>query len=197
MQGLRIPCRGRRAVRAALLAASALLALPAGAAAFVSSRIEHGHLFANSDSASDIIRVSCGIDLLVKVNGLDPTMGPAPCASISRVLVTGSGGGDTINVSRVGPRNGFTNPELRLGRPILASGGQSADRISGSRLSDVLAGGDGSDVVRGRAGPDVLRGGAGSDRLIGGRGADLLLGGSGFDFLVGGADSDIELQQGR
>jgi Ca2+-binding RTX toxin-like protein len=197
MQGVCIPGRRSRAACAAVAVAFVLLALPGAAAGFVSSRVERGHLFANSDSGSDIIRVSCGIDLLVKVNGLDPTEGPAPCGSIARILVTGGRGGDTINVSRVGPRNGFTSPELRLGRPIRAFGGDSADRISGSRLADVLAGGKGSDVVRGRAGPDVLRGSDGSDRLIGGRGQDLLLGGRGFDFLVGGADADIERQQGR
>jgi hypothetical protein len=192
MQGVWIPCGGRRAARVALVAVSALLALPAGAGAFVSSRVEHGHLFANSDSASDIVRVSCGIDLLVKVNGLDPTMGPAPCSSISRILVTGSRGADTINVSRVGPRNGFSNPALRLGRPIRAFGGESADRISGSRLADVLTGGDGNDVVRGRASDDLLRGGTGSDRLIGGRGRDRLIGGPGNDRLEGGKGEDVE-----
>jgi hemolysin type calcium-binding protein len=197
MQGVCITGRWTRGPRVVAAIAAVALALPGGAAAFVSSRVDQRRLIASSDNSSDIIKVSCGIDLLVKVNGLDPTAGTAPCASIRRVRVTGSRGADTINVSRVGPRNGFTNVGLHFGFPIQAFGGESADRISGSRLYDLLAGGEGNDVLRGRSGRDILRGSAGSDRLIGGRGDDLLLGGGGFDFLVGGAGRDIERQQAR
>ena len=192
MQGVCTPGPVRRRARVAVGLVLAVLALPAPADAFVSSRVEGGRLIAASDSASDIIRVSCGIDLLVKVNGLDPTDGPAPCASIRRVHVSGAGGADTINVSRVGPRNGFTNEALRQGHAVQAYGGVSADRISGSRLSDLLAGGDGNDILRGRSGDDLLQGGPGSDRLIGGAGPDRLFGGRGVDLLEGGHGDDIE-----
>jgi hypothetical protein len=197
MQGV---CFARRpprnyCVASGLFAAlcTAALLVPSAALAFVTSAVEGGHLIARSDGAPDIVKVSCGADLRVKVNGLDPTEGPAACATIRRVRVFGSGGADTINVTRVGPRNGFTNRGLRKGHGVRALGGASADRISGSRLSDLLSGGDGHDTLRGRAGSDLLRGGKGSDRLIGGRGQDRLIGGSGQDILKGGRGNDVEI----
>jgi Ca2+-binding RTX toxin-like protein len=159
--------------------------------AFVSSEVAGGRLIARSDGGADIIKISCGSDLRVKVNGLDPSQGPANCADIRRVRVLGFGGPDTINLTRVGPRNGFTNHGLRHTHSVQAFGGASADRISGSRLSDLLAGGEGHDTLRGRDGDDLLRGGTGSDRLLGGLGADRLLGGPGRDRLVGGPNGDV------
>lgn len=185
---------GRRAGAAiALTCAAAALAAPSASVAFVSSRVVDGKLIARSDGAPDIIKVSCGADLRVKVNGLDPTKGPAPCSAIRRVRVLGFGGADTINVTRVGPRNGFSNPGLRHRYSVQVLGGAIADRISGSRLSDLLAGGEGHDTLRGRAGADLLRGGNGSDRLFGGRGRDRLIGGRGEDFLLGGRGNDVEI----
>jgi RTX calcium-binding nonapeptide repeat (4 copies) len=194
MQGpgwLRHHTRGSRAGAAILTIAAAALLGPAPAGAFVSSTVANGQLVARSDNAADIIKISCGFDLTVKVNGLNPTHGVAPCASIKRVQVFGSEGPDTINLSRVGPRNGFTNRLLRRPRRVQAFGGASTDRISGSRLPDLLSGGGGHDLIRGRAGADLIKGGKGSDRLLGGRGADRLIGGPGRDRLNGGAGDDV------
>jgi RTX calcium-binding nonapeptide repeat (4 copies) len=197
MQGVCLAHRSPRSncVASSLFAAlcTAGLLVPSAAPAFVSSQVENGHLIARSDGAPDIVKVSCGADLRVKVNGLDPSEGPAACATIRRVRVFGFGGADTLNVTRVGPRNGFTNPALRNGHGVRALGGASADRISGSRLSDLLSGGDGHDTLRGRAGSDLLRGGKGSDRLIGGLGPDRLIGGRGSDFLKGGRGIDVQV----
>jgi Ca2+-binding RTX toxin-like protein len=195
MQGVAPARRPPRGLYAAALAAGlglAALTAPATSLAHVSSQVGNGVLQARSDGAADIIKVSCGADLRIKVNGLDPTHGPAPCSAIRRVRVLGAGGPDTINLTRVGPRNGFTNHGLRAPRAVQAFGGPSSDRVSGSRLDDLLSGGDGHDVLRGRAGDDLLRGGAGSDRLLGGRGDDRLLGGRGVDRLIGGAGDDFE-----
>lgn len=181
----------RLAIGALLGVAAALLLAPAIVSAHVGSRVQNGRLIVHSDGAADIIKVSCGTDLRVKVDGMDPSRGPAPCAAIRRVRVAGFGGPDTINLTRVGPRNGFTNKGLRTVYAVSAYGGASSDRISGSRLSDLLAGGAGHDVLRGRDGADLLRGGASSDRLVGGRGSDLLIGGHGDDFLLGGAGRDV------
>lgn len=178
---------------AIIVVAVGLLATPGNAIAFVSSQVDDGRLIARSDGNSDIVKVSCGVDLRVKINGLDPTDGVAPCSAIRRVRVLGGGGADTINVTRVGPRNGFVNKTLREGHAVQALGGSSADRISGSRLSDLLGGGAGHDVLRGRDGADLLRGGTGGDRLLGGAGADRLLGGRGRDFLRGGRGNDVEI----
>jgi RTX calcium-binding nonapeptide repeat (4 copies) len=195
MQGVhpvRRPQRGLLAAGSAL--ALCLLALTAPtAAAHVFSRVSHGGLVARSDEAADIIRISCGVDLLVNVDGLDPTTGPARCSSIRRVFVYGFGGPDTINVTRVGPRNGFTNAALRDRFAVRLFGGASSDRVSASRLDDLIDGGEGNDVLRGRDGEDLIHGGPGSDRLIGGRGADRLFGGPGGDLLQGGAGRDLEV----
>jgi Ca2+-binding RTX toxin-like protein len=185
--------RRRTATRLSLTAFALSFVLPSPAGAFVGARVEDGHLVARSDSNSDIIKVSCGTDLQVKVNGLNPTGGAAPCSAIRRVRVLGFGGADTINVTRVGPRNGFTNPALRHLHAVQALGGASADRICGSRLSDLLAGGGGRDVLRGRDGADLLRGGTGGDRVLGGAGNDRLLGGRGRDFLRGGRGNDVDV----
>jgi RTX calcium-binding nonapeptide repeat (4 copies) len=188
--------RSPRGSRAAILAAAlclAVLAAPPAALAHVSSEVVSGTLIARSDGAAEIIKISCGADLRVKVNGLDPTQGAASCSAIQRVRVFGFGGPDTINLTRVGPRNGFTNHGLRQTHSVQAFGGASSDRISGSRLSDLLSGGDGHDVLRGRAGADLLRGGAGSDLLLGGAGPDRLLGGRGKDRLRGGRGNDVQI----
>jgi Ca2+-binding RTX toxin-like protein len=188
----RLP-RGSRTAGLMFVVCAVALAAPSAAPAFVSSQVEKGRLIARSDGGADIIKISCGTDLRVKVNGLDPSQGAATCAVIRRVRVLGFGGPDTINMTRVGPRNGFTNHGLRRPHSVQAFGGASADRISGSRLSDLLGGGDGHDTLRGRDGNDLLRGGPGSDRLIGGRGADRLLGGPGQDQLVGGPGNDVQI----
>lgn len=196
MQGARIARASKRGPRFAgpVIAACATLVLAAPSAhGFVSSTVDDGRLVARSDRAADIIKVSCGADLRVKVNGLDPRGGAAPCASIRGVRVLGRGGADTINVTRVGPRNGFTHRALRRRQRVRALGGASADRISGSRLSDLLAGGRGHDVLRGRRGADRLRGDRGSDLILGGRGGDRLRGGRGRDRLRGGRGNDVEI----
>jgi Ca2+-binding RTX toxin-like protein len=188
---------GRRRAAGGLSAAICLLALvlPAPAAAYVRSGVADGRLIARSDELADIIKISCGADLRVKVNGLEPTDGGAPCSAIRRVQVFGFRGADTINVSRVGPRNGFGHPGLLKGHAVQADGGQSSDRISGSRLSDFLVGGEGHDVLRGRAGADLLRGERGSDRLVGGKGRDVMIGSRGEDLLQGGRGNDVNVDR--
>ena len=188
----RLP-RGSRTAGSMFAFCAVALAAPSAASAFVSSEVVGGRLIARSDGGADIIKISCGSDLRVKVNGLDPSQGAAACADIRRVRVLGFGGPDTINLSRVGPRNGFANRALRQPHHVQAFGGASSDRISGSRLSDLLAGGDGHDVLRGRGGADLLRGGTGSDRLLGGPGPDRLIGGRGRDQLLGGRGNDVQI----
>ena len=195
MQGVdpRRSPRGLRAVTVAVALCLTALATPTAALGHVSSQVVSGTLIARSDGAADIVKVSCGADLQVKVNGLDPTEGTASCSAIQRVRVLGFGGPDTINLTRVGPLNGFTNHALRQAHRVQAFGGPSSDRITGSRLSDLLSGGDGHDVLRGRAGGDLLRGGGGSDLLLGGAGPDRLLGGRGNDRLRGGPGNDVQV----
>lgn len=80
-----------------------------------------------------------------------------------------------------------------------ASGGDTADALSGLTGNDVLNGAGGRDTLSGGSGRDTLAGGGDSDSLYGGSGMDLLLGnqgadvidaGEGGDTVYGGADSD-------
>lgn len=164
----------------------AMLVAAGNASAFVSATVEldgsgFALLVARSDGGSDIVKVSCGADLKLKVNGLDPSTGPYLCGDLERVRVIANGGNDTINVTRVGPRNGFTDPDLRKRLSIRVDAGSGADRLTGSKLDDLLVGGGGGDTLRGRRGADLISGGKGRDLLIGGRGKDTLRGGRGDD----------------
>jgi uncharacterized delta-60 repeat protein len=91
---------------------------------------------------------------------------------ISRVVVYGNGGDDTIQVKD------------SLSVPIEIYGGAGSDKLKGDAGADVLSGG---------AGDDLLVGDAGNDFLIGGGGADKLVGDADDDILVGG----VYLQSGR
>jgi len=65
---------------------------------------------------------------------------------------------------------------------IGATGGGTAERLTGNVGNNALAGGGGA---------DTLDGGAGNDTLDGGAGGDVLTGGAGTNLLTGGADDDI------
>ena len=87
--------RGCR-VGGTLASICAVLTVPGAANAFVTAEVENGRLIARSDGGSDIIKTSCGADLRVKVNGLDPSQGPAPCSAIGATrigAVPADGGG--------------------------------------------------------------------------------------------------------
>jgi hypothetical protein len=89
-------------------------------------------------------------------------------AVTTRLLITGSGGEDTI----VG---GSGNDEL--------SGANGKDRILGGAGNDYLLGGAHNDYLNGQSGNDRCSGGGAKDRIIGDSGADWLLGGNGNDVL--------------
>jgi Ca2+-binding RTX toxin-like protein len=147
----------------------------------VTSSVVEGKLSATSDAA-DGIAVSCLGDA-VKVNGFDPTTGPAACSSITSVSITGGPGA-----------NGITLQEVDASRfPSLGStdvdAGAGNDFVYGSPLADDIDGGADNDSLYGELfGPtgagDTLLGGAGDDLLEGGPGADALNGGSGRDNVI-------------
>ena len=116
--------------------------------------------------------------------------------------IGGTGGTDTVTVSRSGPnlivsgsvtgqvplaevteirawgRGGDDALSINVDIPTFVSGGLGDDHISGGSAFDWLLGGDGDDKVGGAPGDDVLVGGVGKDRLVGASGDDVLIGGA-------------------
>jgi Ca2+-binding RTX toxin-like protein len=139
---------------------------------------------------------------------LDPVAPPIllpSIAGVSRYIIAGTPGNDTITVSPRG-RDGWNEvrlngvltgtfaPEVRLDLyggagddDIAVAGGiPTPVRLYGEGGNDRLRGGDGDDVLIGGDGDDLLVGGGGRDLLIGGRGADRIVGNEGDDILIAG-----------
>ncbi len=85
-------------------------------------------------------------------------------------------------------------------QPLVQSGDESDNTLSGTDAAEVIAGGGGddmilaggdADVVLGGDGDDVIHGGAGDDLLFGGQGADTIFGEDGDDQLHGDAGDDV------
>ena len=115
------------------------------------------------------------------------------------LIVRGTDSGDTIGVTRRGPKieaslNGrATAFPATLIRRVLIESGNGNDIVNADRLSIPLTvnAGTGNDRVTGGDSTDVLRGEGGKDTLLGGRGDDTLDGQSGHDYLVGGEGNDL------
>jgi len=198
-------------VRAAALAAAAILALAGPAEARVSSEFSNGILTITGDGGDDQIAVTCGPDALVKLNGVDPPGGAVACARVVEVDAITGPGDDSIDFSGVGLEfgrakfPGFGNrtgvaaaagpgDDTYFGSPTafnLFDGEEGEDRARGGAARDQLSGGADDDVLKGLGGRDSILGNGGSDRLFGGTGADVLSGNAGNDRLVGGAGADI------
>ena len=207
-----LPRRQLRFVLPAALAA-ALLVVPGGAQAKVSSSVTGSLLTVNGGKGSDRIRVVCQ-DGLVKVNGKDPRTGAIACSKVSEVDAVTGAGNDRVDLSGVGPDTGFSQRDLPGGfghgtgaaadlgdgndRYVggasafnLVLAGSGDDRTSGGRFRDSLQGGSGDDTLIGGGGRDILVGQAGNDKLNGGADDDLLSGNAGNDILIGGAGADL------
>ena len=202
-----------------LLISVAVLLACQSAEAKVTAQVAGGLLTVKGGKGDDRVRVRCGADANVKVNGRDPWNGPAPCARITEVDALTRGGDDRVDLSGVDASFGQTNlsgfghgtgaaaklgtgNDTYVGSPTafnLALGGSGNDRILGGALRDQLIGGADDDLIRGLGGADLLLGGPGADRIVGGPGDDLisgnrdddsLFGGLGADFIGGGAGDD-------
>jgi hypothetical protein len=164
-----------------------------------------------------------GIGVNVANHIMDNRLQPAGADAVARVVngelvVTGTGGGDVLHVTRSGGAlvvwaNGrwlgqFDTAVTRIvmdargGNDLIliapqidtaaeVYGGAGDDLITGGRGDDRLHGEDGCDVLLGLSGNDRLDGGAGDDFLFGGVGDDVLLGGLGDDWLFGGIGVDV------
>jgi Ca2+-binding RTX toxin-like protein len=120
------------------------------------------------------------------------------------LLVQGTAGNDTINVSQQSSGdilvnvNGVTEyngapPTAEVGR-IVIFGDDGNDDIAIATNVDYFAhihGGNGADRIRGGSRADVLIGSEGDDLIHGHDGRDLLIGGNGADRIIGHPDDDI------
>jgi Ca2+-binding RTX toxin-like protein len=201
----------RFALPAAIVAAA--LAGPGVAQAKVSASLTGSLLTVNGGKGSDHVTVVC-VNGAVKVNGKDPRTGAIACSEVSEVDVLTGAGNDRVDLSDVGPDNGFAQRDLPGGfghgtgaAAVLGSGndryvggasafnlvlaGRGDDRMSGGRVRDSLQGGSGNDSASGGAGRDILLGNSGNDKLNGGADDDLLSGNAGDDLLIGAAGADL------
>ncbi|NJS12586.1 MAG: calcium-binding protein, partial [Microcoleus sp. CSU_2_2] len=89
---------------------------------------------------------------------------------------------------------------LNFTTPVLFTGDDNANSVTGTEFADILSGrsgadffdgGLGNDSISGDDGNDTLNGGGGSDTLNGGTGNDTLIGSLGTNVLNGGAGEDV------
>lgn len=84
-------------------------------------------------------------------------------SSVSKIVIDGFGGNDTIKVSE------------SITLPTFLYGGVGVDTIQGGGGADTIYGGLDGDIIFGRRGDDRIFGGAGNDRVDGGMGFDPFL----------------------
>ncbi|MEG3956197.1 beta strand repeat-containing protein, partial [Microcoleus sp. herbarium2] len=63
----------------------------------------------------------------------------------------------------------------RFTSPVLFTGNDSANSVTGTQFADILNGGGGADILNGASGADIITGGSGADVLTGGAGADIFV----------------------
>ncbi|MEG4392057.1 calcium-binding protein [Microcoleus sp. BROC3] len=75
--------------------------------------------------------------------------------------------------------------------PVLFTGNDSANSVTGTQFADFMSGGSGADIFDGGLGNDSISGDDGNDSLFGGGGSDTLNGGIGNDTLIGGLGTNV------
>jgi Ca2+-binding RTX toxin-like protein len=154
----------------ALLAGTALSAVPADAATTAKVVFKNGRLVVVGSDAGETIVVSrSGSIVRVKIGSKFVTPRPKPTARLTKaIVVRASGGDDTVLV----------------------------DSSGGTLPRATIKGGDGNDTLRGSAASDIVRGGPGNDLLHQGGGDDTLSGEQGDDVYrldADGADALVRL----
>jgi protocatechuate 3,4-dioxygenase beta subunit len=123
-------------------------------------------LLVNGTEGADVIQLlpsNLGDSVIVIMNNVNK--GTYSLAGISRLVVMGFGGDDSIMVSK-----------FSVGS--IVDGGAGNDTIVGGFGNDVLLGGTGNDSLFGHGGAKIMIGGTGSDQLQGGTGRNILIGGT-------------------
>ncbi len=156
----------------------------------ITSDVTAGVLTVTSDAEADAMVI--GVDAgNVTINGANPDSGPVNADSISRIMISGGDGNDTIDLSEV---TSLSYTAL-LGTEL--NGDAGIDLIIGSELNDILRGGSANDTLIGFVGSDELFGDADDDLFIWnhGDGTDLFEGGTGNDQVIvnGSMTTDDEL----
>jgi Ca2+-binding RTX toxin-like protein len=121
------------------------------------------------------------------VDGIEsPDVATVPVANVTRILVRGSSGADSVDLRRV-TREMFTSMQTDS---VLILGGDGADTLIGTEFRNRIEGGAGDDIVTGGDDPDLILAGAGDDIVEGGRGEDVIFGEAGDDYITGGDNAD-------
>jgi Ca2+-binding RTX toxin-like protein len=117
-----------------------------------------------------------------------PPTGSTPTNPGSAVDLTAAGNTFPIAFNNFGSGGGGYN----FTTPVLFTGNDSANSVTGTQFADILNGGGGADILNGASGADILTGGSGVDVLTGGAGADIFVykatgegGDSITDFTIG------------
>jgi hypothetical protein len=156
--------------------------MPAG----ITASLTGGVLTVTGTPGDDVITV------VQTGNTITAAGGSFSASSVTKVVVHGLGGNDTI-------RNNTAKTSVLTGDggSDTIYGGSGTDQIFGGTNNDFLYGGDGSDDLYGEQGDDYMYGASGydgvengpcNDTLQGGDGADKMYGGYGSDILIGGND---------
>jgi Ca2+-binding RTX toxin-like protein len=168
-----------------------VLATAGGAGGTIGSSFSGGQLTVTMDG--DSVALNCsGVN--VKVNGLDPPGGAVLCSAVTRLIVHGDNGNDTIDLSGLAPAAFPNLPDHNV--TVNAGGGN--DVVTGSPLADTLTGDAGNDTIRGGAGGDTLLGDSfdgpqtGIDDLDGQDGGDAAVAGPGDTVVDSGGVDDYD-----
>ncbi|HAA51555.1 MAG TPA: hypothetical protein DCE43_17685, partial [Planctomycetaceae bacterium] len=147
---------------------------------------QSGTLTVTADVAASLTVRTSGSLVQVLIDGeVDHGLGTVLASNVTNLLVEGSDGPDTIDLSGV---SGTTYDHV-VGVLVQAGGGD--DVVVGSSLSDRVWAGAGNDVIDTGAGDDWINGQSGADIVNGGEGRDSFLGGGGHDEFTGGSDDDF------
>lgn len=130
--------------------------------------VKDGALRVGGSAGNDTIAVGYDTEntLLAMRNGIGRVFSTS---GISRIIVDGAAGNDTITVTKAGTFR------------TVVSGGAGNDYITTGRGRDLLYGGDGNDTLVSGTAADTIFGDNGNDVLNGLSGADSLNGGAGTD----------------
>ncbi len=122
----------------------------------------------------------------VSVTGLPAQVLLARAEAADFLAVTGEGGDDKINASKLAP--GVIQ--------FFAFAGNGNDTVTGSAGADNLSGESGNDSLLGNSGTDTLGGDEGNDTLIGGKGDDQNFGDAGDDVFIYNSGHGTDLVEG-
>lgn len=137
----------------------------------------------NGGDGSDVILLTG--DISVSRLTLSSNIVSTEALNMSYYKISGTGGGDVINISGMKYILNYREIELSDGNDYFA-GYADADRVDGGSGQDSLYGGAGNDTLTGGTGDDYLSGGTGNDIFyVGGNsvGGDRRDGGSGSDAI--------------